>query len=93
MTHYVQGVGNVSDYERQMLDALVRNGKPSAPKTPAELIHDYPSTFGNRSPQGVHQTAASLVRKGLIYRLHDEAGHVCYEINYAGLSAIREIRR
>lgn len=93
ITRYVKGVGNVTEYETQMLDALVRNGRPTMPKTPADLIREYPATFGQRSPQGVHQTAASLVRKHLVYKLHDEQGHVCYEINHSGQMALLALSR
>lgn len=81
----------ITRYERQLLAALYA-ARGLAIMTPADILSAYPVTFEGRSPQGIHQTAASLVRKGMAEKIHDEfnGGHVVgYRIRPAGAEALR----
>lgn len=69
----------LTGYEREMLAQLL--ARPGQPHTPAEMISDNPAVFGRRTPQGLHMTAASLARKGLVYRASRAgSGYVGYQI-------------
>jgi hypothetical protein len=69
---------------------------PAAPGTPGwwsvpELIAFQPERFGDRSPQGLHETGASCARKGWVLkrvaRMHGKQ-LVEYQITEAGRAAL-----
>jgi hypothetical protein len=72
----------VTRYEKQLLRLLSRGTL----MTPAQMIDLAPITLGNRTVQGVHQTAASLCRKGLARR--HPGTPVAYSITSDGRQAI-----
>lgn len=76
--------------ERQLLMALYA-ARGLSYMTAADILSAHPVTFEGRSPQGIHQTAASLVRKGMIEKgtLFTSDGSVGYHIREAGVEAIR----
>ena len=69
---------DITRNERDILEALA--ARPALAVSPAQLIEQLPATFGKRSPQGLHQTAVSLVHKRLIGRGSDLDGHTVYQI-------------
>lgn len=54
-----------------------------------EVLSAHPVTFEGRSPQGIHQTAASLVRKGLLVRAPTDNLVMRYRITDAGIAVCR----
>jgi hypothetical protein len=71
--------------ERELLTALAAD--PGKTWRPSLLIRDQPAVFGHRQPAGLHQTAHSLVRKGLARR-RKTSQRVGYQATAAGLAAL-----
>jgi hypothetical protein len=77
----------ITEKERQLLTALY-GARGLKNMTSFELLSAYPHTFEGRTSQGIHQTAASLVRKGLVEKGR-RAGLVTYRIRLeAGVRAL-----
>lgn len=86
---YAPRTDKVSGKERQLLKALYA-ARGLASVTALDIISAHPVTFAGRSPQGIHQTAASLVRKGMAERDLDSYGYTRYRISGAGEAVLRE---
>jgi Fe2+ or Zn2+ uptake regulation protein len=82
----------ITKKERQLLEVLYA-ARGLRILTPADILSSHPVTFEGRSPQGIHATAASLARKGLVYTDQDDNGHVAYHIRQAGADVLREDTR
>jgi DNA-binding MarR family transcriptional regulator len=68
-----------------MLTALKH--APRLAATPAELIAADPEAFRDTSVAGLHMTAASLVRKGLVKRGRRDSNQRLYRLTEAGKQA------
>jgi hypothetical protein len=76
--------------ERRFLTGLLQPN-PALPSRPGwwtvpELLHCQPDRFGDRTPQGLHETGASCVRKGLARKNHGRP--VMYQLADAGRAAL-----
>ncbi|HEY3630582.1 MAG TPA: helix-turn-helix domain-containing protein [Jatrophihabitantaceae bacterium] len=70
----------LTDKQRALLETLATRTRPSGGVSLAERL--------GAPPAGIHRTAASLARHGLLYRLHYGGIGVQYEISPAGRAAL-----
>lgn len=78
------GETGLTPNERELLRALASS--PGRWFTPAEL--QAAGLLANRSLQGLHRTAVSLVDKGLAERTGDPGRSLRYHLTLAGLSSL-----
>lgn len=83
----------LSDKELRLLGALLRRkdeGRADTSATIPDLMNR--QYLERREPQGYHQTAASLVRKGLVFKGR-RAGLVTYRVSPLGSATLRGMDR
>lgn len=89
-------MSGLTQQQRAVLVILAREDTRGA--TPAELAEALTIAYQNRThgtdtigKEGAAATASSLARRGLVYRNHDDDGHVFYRLTHAGTVEARRV--